>query len=317
MKNKKKTKRAKIKKNKKNKTNKNTAQIRNKNNKTITQKPSINKQAIIILLIIFLITQSLGLIAAYRINELALQEPIFSEDINALENGVYLFVMILIMTGFLLIILKYKKSLNLIWAIEALAVFSASTILFGIFLGEIVGMSIALAILLWRYTHRESISFRTFVSIITIAGAGAFIGASIGVLPVFAFIIVLAIYDIIAVFYTKHMVTIGKAVTQKNFAFTVAIPTKEHNFELGNGDLVIPLIVATSLIINGPFKNSAMFSGLFVNNIGIAIICLGASFLGLVFSINSVALLKKPMPALPPQTLLMAITIIIAILLGL
>ena len=128
-----------------------------------------------------------------------------------------------------------------------------------------------------------------------------------GLVPVLVFIVLLSIYDLIAVFGTKHMVTIGKAVTKKNLAFTICMPSKNHTFELGNGDLVIPLICAVSVYANGLFVNNGLVAGM----------VLGASFIGLLISIYSVGVKKIPMPALPPQTVLMIIVIAAAILLGL
>jgi hypothetical protein len=103
------------------------------------------------------------------------------------------------------------------------------------------------------------------------------------------------------------MVSIGKASLENNFAFTVSIPTEKHKFELGNGDLVIPLMVASSIIVNANFVNNAIVAG----------IVLAASYVGLVTSIYLVSVKKIPMPALPPQTLLMILTIIGAIIIGL
>jgi hypothetical protein len=103
------------------------------------------------------------------------------------------------------------------------------------------------------------------------------------------------------------MVTLGKAVTKQNFAFTIAMPTKEHTFELGNGDLVIPLMVASSILVNAQFVNNSLVSAL----------CLIASFIGLCISIYLVSQKKIAMPALPPQTALMLIVIGTAMLIGL
>ena len=54
-----------------------------------------------------------------------------------------------------------------------------------------------------------------------------------------------------------------------------------------------------------------------MNNYLIASLCLGASFIGLVISIYTVSIKKIPMPALPPQTLLMLAVIGAAMILGL
>ena len=257
---------------------------------------------------LFFITQTLGLYVATVLLIAGIEAKAFTDDINDPINAFFLIIEILIFTGVLLLVLKYKKKGNFLWIIEGLAVFLTSWIVFSvIFWNDYVGIAAALLILYYRYTHKKSVWFRNFVSIITIAGAGGLIGLALGLVPVLVFIILLSIYDLIAVFGTKHMVTIGKAVTKKNLAFTVSMPSKKHTFELGNGDLVIPLIAAVSVYANG----------MFINNGLVAALVLGASFIGLVFSIYLVGVKKFAMPALPPQTVLMIAVIGVAIIGGL
>ena len=282
-----------------------------KKSKPEKQKPDsswITPEVFVLLAIVFIAVQTLGLYIAKQLFFLGLQQPPFSEDINDITNSFYLFGVIMLMTAFILILLKLRKTRKLLWLVEGLAVFSTSIIVFSAFFptNDIIVLGLTAIIIVWRYTHRENVLFRDFVSLIAIAGAGAFLGISLGLIPILAFVIILAIYDIIAVFYTKHMVEIGKQATSNNFAFTVAFPTKKHTFELGNGDLVIPLCVASSILINGPFNNNGLVAGL----------SLGASFIGLMTSIYTVSVKKIPLPALPPQTLLMIIVIVASILLG-
>ncbi|MBT4870061.1 MAG: hypothetical protein HON47_00610 [Candidatus Diapherotrites archaeon] len=256
----------------------------------------------------FFITQTLGLYVATVLLIAGIEAKAFTDDINDPINAFFLIIEILIFTGILLLVLKYKKRGNFLWVIEGFAVFLTSFIVFSVlFWNDYLGLAAAVLILYYRYTHKKSVWFRNFVSIITIAGAGGLIGLALGIVPVLLFIILLSIYDLIAVFGTKHMVTIGKAVTKKNLAFTVSLPSKKHTFELGNGDLIIPLITAVSVYANG----------MFINNGLVAALVLGASFIGLVISIYLVGVKKFAMPALPPQTVLMLITIGLAILLGL
>jgi len=258
--------------------------------------------------VIFFLTQTIGLYIATVLLLSGIQAKAFTDDINDPINAFLLILEILIFTGILLLILKHKKKGNFLWLIEGFTVFLTSWIVFSVlFFNDTLGVAAALLILYYRYTHKESVRFRNFVSIITIAGAGGLIGMALGLVPVLIFIILLSIYDLVAVFGTKHMVTIGKAVTKKNLAFTVSMPSKNHTFELGNGDLVIPLITAVSVYANGLFINNGLVAGL----------VLGASFIGLLLSIYSVGVKKIPMPALPPQTVLMIIVIGVAILLGL
>lgn len=258
---------------------------------------------------LFAISQSLGLIIANNLINLGIKSAPITGDLNNPLEAVYLIFMILLMTGFLLILIKYKKQRKLLWVVEGLAIFATITIVFSSFFPEndFLVLLIALVIIVYRYTHKQSVMFRNFVSIIAIAGAGALIGISLGVLVVLLFISLLSIYDFIAVFKTKHMVELGKNVTKQNLAFTVSMPTKEHGFELGNGDLVIPLILASSIIANG----------FFYNNFLVAILCLIGSLIGLIISIYIVSVKKIPLPALPPQTVLMIIIVGISFLIGL
>ncbi|MCX6803550.1 MAG: presenilin family intramembrane aspartyl protease [Candidatus Diapherotrites archaeon] len=277
--------------------------------KNLKQKENwLSPQVILLLTVVFLITQAAGLFIAKTLFDLGLQQAPFTENINDIANAAYLFGMILIMTIVLLIVLKFRRTKNLLWLVEGLAVFSTTTIVFSAFFPtqDTLVILITAIVLILRYGLRKNQLIRNAVSIIAITGAGAFIGISLGFVPIIAFITALAIYDIIAVFYTKHMVTIGKEVVKNNFAFTIAFPTKKHKFELGNGDLVIPLMVASSILVNGPFKMNSLVAGL----------CLVASFIGLLLSIYSVSKWKRAMPALPPQTALMIIVLVIAFLAG-
>ena len=266
----------------------------------------INWEALLVLLVIFVIVEFLGLFVAYSLATQGVQPEIFAEDSNSIWNAAYLFVSIMIMTAIILLLMRLRKRKQTLWALEALAVFVTSMIVFEIFFGETIGLFLSICVLLWRFTFRKSVLFRNFVGMIAIAGAGGLIGLSLGIVPIVAFITALAIYDLIAVFGTKHMVAIGKEVTKENFAFTIALPTREHQFELGNGDLVIPLVVASSTLVNGPFNNNFIVAG-FV---------LAASYVGLAISIQSVSVLKQPLPALPPQVVLMLIILGISFMLG-
>lgn len=268
----------------------------------------LSVEVIVLLTAIFIIVQTAGLFVANSLFAQGLAQAPITQNVNDVENGLYLFGIIIVMTIIIVLALRLRRTAKFLWVIEAIAIFSTSIIVFSSFLPTEDSIALLLTILLLyvRYWKRENVWIRDLAGTIAIIGAGAFIGISLGLLPALVFIIILALYDIIAVFFTKHMVEIGKAVTKKNFAFTIALPSKKHRFELGNGDLVIPLIVTASVLANGPFSNNALVAGA----------CAIASFVGLLISIYSVSIWKKPMPALPPQTALMVIVLIAALFFG-
>ncbi|MBI5884657.1 hypothetical protein HZB89_01015, partial [archaeon] len=139
-------------------------------------------------------------------------------------------------------------------------------------------------------------------SVVATAGAGALIGVSMALVPIIIFIVLLSVYDLIAVFKTKHMVKMAKHIVKQNLAFTFALPTKVHVFELGTGDLVIPLVVASSVL---KFWHSG-----FIVNLAAAVLVLFASLAGLVWTMEiSQKKIGRPLPALPLQTVSMLLMI--------
>jgi presenilin-like A22 family membrane protease len=305
----KKTKQKKIKNTKNSKENKTT---KNKTKKQTQEKTKIKKKLNLrvfgLLTIIFLIAELLGIFVAQRLIELGIKGSTITGDPNNPLEAIYLITMILFVTGIIIFLIKHKKQKKFLWLFEILAVFATTTIVFGVIIqDDFIVLLIALMLIILRLKNKKNVWLRDLVSIIAVAGAGAIIGVSIGIFPVLLFITLLSIYDFIAVFKTKHMLELGKSVTKQNMAFTIAMPTKEHKFELGNGDLVIPLVVVASVLAS-PF---------FTNNFLVALLCLVGSYIGLIFSIYIVAKKKIALPALPPQTIIMLIIIGIAFLLGL
>lgn len=280
----------------------NSKKIKEKNEEWFT------KEAITKLAIIFLSIQLLGLIVTQNLYALGYSKPLFTQNINDAINGVYLFGMIIVTTIIFLLIVKFKKTKKLLWGVEMLAIFSTSMIVFSSFFPYDYAITLILTTIIFilRYTNIKNVRMRSLAAGIAITGAGAYIGITLGMIPLIIFVTILSLYDIVAVFFTKHMIKIGKESIQNNFAFTIAIPTKKHSFEIGNGDLVIPLAIAASIITNGPFKYNWLIAGLVI----------AMSYLGIAISLHFVSKYKQAMPALPPQVMLMLITILLGILLN-
>ncbi len=248
------------------------------------------KQAFAVLLIIFLSVQLIGLVTAFVFEQqiqVGAVEPAFKNP-NSLMNSIYLFLYILAITGLLLILIKYKK--KLIYVFEALSIFFSSWIVFDLFTPEPIGAIIAIALTYWKMKCPSYLS-QNVALVFAVAGAGAVIGDSFSVLPVMLFIFILAVYDFFSVFVSKHMIYLAKAITERPTAFTAAIPTKTkkyfHTFQLGGGDLVMPLIFAVS-VMNQHGLTSALYS-------------LAGALVALILLFKFI--MKKPglaLPALPP-----------------
>jgi len=128
----------------------------------------------------------------------------------------------------------------------------------------------ALALTVWKFL-RPTIFSQNVAAIFSGSGVGALLGMSLGIVPCIIFMMILSVYDFVSVFITKHMVSMAKAITERPMAFTIAaphefkkakyVPTKNakqkvHIFQLGLGDIIIPLMFSVSIMNRFTIFNS-------------------------------------------------------------
>ncbi len=261
------------------------------------------RKLILLLVVVFVATQLLGvavgvnLIGAIAAGEIE-QPTVVTENPEDPVNAIALLVYILLFTAFLLVFLRFFRGRFLFKALETLVVFSASLLVFETFaLGA--AFVFAFELVAVRLLLPKDVLIRDIAAVIAIAGVGALLGVALGVIPVLVFLILLACYDFIAVFKTRHMVTLAKGIARQNLAFTVAMPTREHQFELGTGDLVLPLVFAVSVMKANLLLGFPLFL------VAPAMILI-ASLAGLLVTIAySGRHIGKALPALPLQAVLM------------
>lgn len=263
-----------------------------------------------ILVALFIITQFLGLYVGSQyiqlINVGEVTRPFEGTPLGnpeAVTTSLYLFGYIIASTVVILLIIRVRKSA--IWVFEAFIVFVASwftlDFLFPLDIGFLsLGFFLALALTAWKVL-RPNIINQDIAAIMSGAFVGSALGVSLGVLPSIIFMLILSVYDFISVFITKHMVYMAKALTERPTSFTVAAPPnlksisytpakksskkKVHIFQLGVGDMVIPLMFSVSVLNN--FK--------LINAIG-AIIGSTIALLALIYFMSKK---PQPLPALP------------------
>ncbi len=275
----------------------------------------MNKKLFSQLAVIFLVTQILGLYVGMNlISSEIKREGIINDNPDDPINSIGLFVYILVFTGILLIIIKFYKGDLLFIILESILVFLTSLIVFGFLIPEefaLIALILPVLLVASRLIFRKNLWLRNTASVLAAAGAGPLIGYNFGIIPVMLFLVILAGYDIIAVFYTKHMVTLAKGITKKNLAFTFALPTKKHQYELGSGDMVIPLVFAVSILT----ETTKQF--IFPFNLIAPAVILWGSLVGLGLTIHySSNNIGKALPALPLQTVIMFLMLGLCVALG-
>ena len=262
----------------------------------------MNKELIVQFFAIFIITNILGMLAGHSLIQDNIHATIINDNPDGVENGVGIIVWILCFTAILILLLRYGPpwiTYIILKALESVAVFgSALIVMYPFPIDENWAFVLALGLICARIVLHGNLLLRNASTIIAAAGSGALIGASLGTIPLAVFVALLAIYDFIAVFKTRHMVELAKGISGKNLAFTFALPTKEKKFELGTGDIVVPLAFAVSVMGEASKLGGTAWA------FAPAIILL-ASSLGLFITLEIAAARKQPLPALPLQAIYM------------
>ena len=250
-------------------------------------KPIITKT-----LILFTLVQIAALFAGLKFTE---QHVSVVENSASADNSFYLFATIVAFAVILLIILKLYKGKLLFLLLELAMTFTAMQLFGSLFAGGITPTLFAIAAVILRLAIPQA---QQPILLATVAIVGGLLGSSLDIVPAAILAILLAIYDVIAVFYTKHMVALAKELTNRQAAFSLKITVEKDKLELGTGDIVIPamLIVAANRIgktafeISGSTVSIAAIFGIIGAVIGIA---------ALLFYLEK---RKGYWPALPPIT---------------
>lgn len=228
-----------------------------------------------------------------------------------LQNAPLLFAYVLFNALVLLLILKFYKGNLLFYAIELLLELLSATIFALLALPAVFALLFGGFIVVLRVLFPST---RTVLLLFSAAVVGALLGSSLDILPAIIFASILGGYDVIAVFYTKHMITLARELSQRNAGFSIKLtanrrrqPERRRNaaralveatlhrtpreagepesIELGTGDLVIPAMLLVSSLKISAVHAAAAFVG---------------SLAGLFLMLYLLEKRKGYWPALPP-----------------
>jgi len=203
----------------------------------------VEQREFIHILVIFLSAQFMGLfLAAQLFSGLTYQQVQSVQAAANLQGGVeYAVYLIALVIGFsLVMILIFKKyrSAKFLYVLEAIVIFSAGFFVFAVLISTLftylslpntafyqdvllvgtVALSAAM-ITIKNLLPRT----RNYVTIVVAAGVGLIWGYNFSFSTTYIIFIAFAVYDIVAVFITKHMVVMANAMMDKNLTFLVKV----------------------------------------------------------------------------------------------
>ena len=269
----------------------------------------------------FAITQIVGIYAgAVLTNEALSNADMLNFSVAPMQNAndplnaLFFIVYIVVGAVGMIFLARHYKGMLLFQLLETMIIFSASTIVFfticlsflqmdfvtALLVGSALGLLLAAA----KFVNAE---VKNTAAVISSAGVGALFGFSLGFLPITIFIILLSVYDYIAVFKTKHMIEMARELSTRNLSFAITaknIPARKpsekteayveramnegERMDLGTGDLSVPAMISVSAYALGP--NGLLYA------IAVAI----GSTVSLFFMLKFVSERRVFLPALPP-----------------
>jgi presenilin-like A22 family membrane protease len=199
----------------------------------------IEYRQLIQILAIFLVVQFAGLLLATQVFTGTTYEQVTSvQTISSSVNALFYIAYIVIFSVVLILIFKIYKGDKLFLLLEGAVVFVASFIVFMVAISALTGTAymtiygsgslyilvaaagLALMLVIAKYKRP---GLRNLTAMIASVGVGLVLGLSFSFLAGVIFMIILAAYDFIAVFITKHMIALGNMAIEKNLSFLVMV----------------------------------------------------------------------------------------------
>jgi presenilin-like A22 family membrane protease len=264
------------------------------------------------------------LLLAVELGSLLLSLPVQAsgivafQDPSSVANPVIFIAILLVFTAILLILIRYDLK-RLIAAIIGISIFFTFAYIFAAIVFALMGpsdlatiimlvLSILATVLLYKFPEWYVIDS---LGILIGAGVASIFGVSLDILPVLILLILLAVYDAISVYKTKHMITLAEGVIDLKTPILFVVPKRRDYsfiregigkladggeraaFIIGMGDMIMPSILVVSANV---FLNGWRFAGL-INLPAFGAIVGSLAGMGiLLYFVNS----GRPQAGLPP-----------------
>jgi presenilin-like A22 family membrane protease len=249
-----------------------------------------NLKVTALLIIMFLIAQFIGLIILrpYVVEEKPLPLGIERPQVEETTSFIWIFAVIIIGTIFALLLAKMEATM--LWKIWFfISVIFTLSVAFSSFISSAAAVVIAAALAVFK-VFKPNIIVHNITELFIYGGLAAILVPIFGtsIVPITILLLLISVYDYIAVIKTKHMVKLAKFQTKLKVFAGILVPYgKNKEAILGGGDIGFPL----------------MFAGVAINTLGVkaAIIPIFAAAALLILFIKAEK--KKFYPAMPVLTL--------------
>ena len=186
------------------------------------------------------------------------------EDPTSIANPFAYMLLILVFTGLLLLAMKLKRG----WIISGFILLSIAVSIYYVmaaFMSPLLAIAPTLVIMLLLHFYPEWYIIDAF-GILVCAGISSLFGVSMTIPPALLLLVVLAVYDAISVYKTRHMISLAEGAIKMKAPLLFVVPkSRDYSFRidqeisnsseetkkrgayfLGLGDAIIPTILVIS-----------------------------------------------------------------------
>ncbi|MBN1785991.1 MAG: hypothetical protein JW825_03225 [Candidatus Methanofastidiosa archaeon] len=182
---------------------------------------------------------------------------LLSKDVEFVEGGAgygtsfAFFVLIIFVTVILLAIIRLGLSRYLYLFTEYFGLFFILLFIAGSLTDSTgFGLLASISVLLIKLKYGENRIVLLFVSLVICIGISSIIGITFGPLPLILLLVLLSIYDFIAVKKTKHMISMAEDVLKKKGPQLLSFSSPTDEIIIGIADIIFPSALFVSVYIS-------------------------------------------------------------------
>jgi len=198
-----------------------------------------------LLIALFLAAQFIGLVVVrpYTVEEKPLPYNIERPQFEEKTAFIPIFIIIVVATIFALLLAKMQATI--LWKVWFfISVIFCLSIALSTFINPTIAMIIAIVLAFFK-VFKANIIVHNMTELFVYGGLAAIFVPILGILSITILLVIISVYDYIAVRKTKHMVALAKFQTKIRIFAGLLVPYgKNKEAILGGGDIGFPLIFA-------------------------------------------------------------------------
>ncbi|MFC1722658.1 presenilin family intramembrane aspartyl protease [Nanoarchaeota archaeon] len=207
------------------------------------------------------------------------------------ESKSYIFIILAVLIGTALVLLLIKFKAHKVWKVWfLLSVTICLFVAFSAFVWHVAGLILAIIVALWK-TYRPGVIVHNLSEIFIYGGLAAIFVPIMNIWSAVILLVVISIYDMIAVWQSKHMIKMAKFQTKSQVFAGLSIPYKfpsrKKGKKKGKGKKEM---VKSAILGGGDIGFPLLFTGVVMKQVGflkvtlLSVVVTGALFLLLYYA---------------------------------